>query len=139
MSATAGITTGRENGRRRPRGYIDWRPQAKTRALLDQVGEILVEYEDHLPLTVRQVFYRLVGAYGYEKTETAYKRLGDHLVNARRARVIPFESLRDDGVTVMQERWFAEPGITSAGRPPATGTSRSARRSTSSSGPRRLA
>ena len=38
------ITTSRENGsRRRPRGYAEWRPQAKTRRLLAQVEEILEE------------------------------------------------------------------------------------------------
>ena len=39
---------------RRVRG---WRPQAKTRALLEQVDEVLELYADHLPLTVRQIFY----------------------------------------------------------------------------------
>lgn len=102
-------TTGRVLGRERPRGYVsDYRPIARVRALLGQVQEVLDEYDDYLPLTTRQIFYRLVGAYGYEKTEPAYKRLSGHLVNARRARVIPFAALRDDGVTVMQERWFAD-------------------------------
>ena len=27
---------------------------------------------DHLPLTIREILYRLVGAHGYEKTEQAY-------------------------------------------------------------------
>ena len=43
--------------------------------LLGQVEAVLDEYADYLPLTVRQIFYRLVGAYGYEKTERAYARL----------------------------------------------------------------
>jgi hypothetical protein len=69
---------------------------------------VLDEYRDYLPLTVRQVFYRLVGAFGYEKTELAYARLGDHLVNARRARVIPFNAIRDDGAVVMRAEHFAD-------------------------------
>jgi hypothetical protein len=52
---------------------------------------------------VRQVFYRLVGAHGYAKTEQAYGRLVEHLGRARRAELIPFDSLRDDGVTVMSQ------------------------------------
>ena len=36
---------------------------------------MLNEYEEHLTLTLRQVFYRLVAAYGYEKTERAYQNL----------------------------------------------------------------
>lgn len=84
----------------RPRGYIDdYRPQASTRKLLDQVEAVLNEYRQYWPLTCRQIFYRLVGAHGYDKTEAAYGRLCHHLANARRARWIPFHAIRDDGVT----------------------------------------
>ena len=58
---------------------------------------VLDEYEDYLPLTIRQIFYRLVGAHNYEKTERAYARLCEHLNRARRARIIPMASIRDDG------------------------------------------
>lgn len=75
MSALAYFTAGRENNHRRPKGYAEWRPQRKTCALLDQVADVLAEYEDQLPLTVRQIFYPLVGAFDYEKTEAAYNRL----------------------------------------------------------------
>jgi hypothetical protein len=91
----------------RPRGYAGWRPHRKTEALLEQVDEVLVEYENYLPLTVRQIFYRLVGQYGYPKDELAYGRLCEHLNRARRARMIPFASIRDDGVTLMGSRWYA--------------------------------
>ena len=104
------FTPRREPNHRRPRGYASWRPQAKTRAIVEQVLDVLDPYAEHLPLTVRQVFYRLVGAYGFPKTEAAYHRLGDILVRARRARVIDFADLRDDGVTAFWERWYASPG-----------------------------
>jgi hypothetical protein len=82
----------------RPRGFItDWRPRADTLALLDQVQAVLDEYRDQLPLTLRQIFYRLVGAHGYEKTERAYDRLGEALNKARRARVVAMDAIRDDG------------------------------------------
>jgi hypothetical protein len=61
------------------------------------VRGVLDEYEDYLPLTIRQIFYRLVGAHNYEKTEHAYARLCEHLNRARRARIIPMASIRDDG------------------------------------------
>ncbi len=94
--------------RNRPKGYIDnYHPRPETRRLLAQVQAVLDEYQDYLPLTVRQIFYRLVGAYGYEKTELAYARLADHLVKARRARVIDFDDIRDDGAAVMESRQFA--------------------------------
>ena len=81
----------------RPRGFIDWNPQTKTRALIEQVQAVLEEYQKHLPLTLRQVFYRLVGAHGYAKTERDYERLCEALNKARRARLIPFGVIRDDG------------------------------------------
>jgi hypothetical protein len=87
----------------RPRGFVEWRPQAKASALVAQVQSVLEEYRQHLPLTLRQVFYRLVGAHGYEKTETAYKALGEVLNRARRARLVPFDAIRDDGMTKLDQ------------------------------------
>ena len=43
----------------RPKGYADWRPHKKTRLILEQVEAVLTDYREHLPLTIRQVFYRL--------------------------------------------------------------------------------
>lgn len=84
----------------RPRGYIlDYSPHAKTRELLDQVQAVLDEYRQYWPLTCRQIWYRLVGAHGCDKTEAAYGRLCHHIANARRGRLIPFHTIRDDGVT----------------------------------------
>jgi len=93
-------------GRKRPKGYAPWSPRAKTKALLAQVDQVLVEYRAHLPITVRQVFYRLVGAFGYSKTENAYGNLGDHLVRARRSGRIPFEAIRDDSASEMTHLHF---------------------------------
>ncbi len=67
------VTAGRNSGRKRPKGYASWRPQKKSRIILEQVDEVLREYRAHLPLTVRQIFYRLVGAFSFPKTEQAYE------------------------------------------------------------------
>jgi hypothetical protein len=109
MSAGTEFTAGRENRHRRPRGYAPWRPQRKTRQLLAQVEAIIDQYGPHLPLTVRQIFYALVGRFGYEKTELAYGRLGDKLARARRARLLPFHLIRDDGVVVYRSKWHDGP------------------------------
>ena len=69
---------------------------------------MLDEYQAELPLTARQIFYRLVGAYGYPKDERAYERLTNILVRARRARIIPFDAIRDDGASVMESRHYAD-------------------------------
>lgn len=108
MTVDTDFTAGRENCHRRPRGYADWRPQRKTRIVLDQVSAVLEEYAEYLPLTVRQIFYRLVGAYGYDKTELAYARLCEYLNRARRARLIDFDDIRDDGVVTSARRWFED-------------------------------
>jgi hypothetical protein len=65
---------------------------------LDQIDAVLAEYIDQLPLTARQIFYRLVGAYAYSKSERDYKRLQEILVRARRAQIVPFAHIRDDGI-----------------------------------------
>ena len=83
----------------RPRGFAEWSPKPETLELIGQVQQVLATYKDHLPLTIRQVFYALVGNYGYDKTEKAYTRLCEHLLRARRAALIPFSSIRDDGTS----------------------------------------
>ena len=88
---------GAERKRTRPRGFVSWTPSPQSTALLDQVNAILDEYRAYLPLTVRQVFYRLVGAHDYEKTERAYMRLCELMNRARRARIISMNAIRDDG------------------------------------------
>ena len=101
------VTACRKTGRNR--GYInDYKPQAKTRELLDQVQAVLEEYRQYWPLTCRQVFYRLVGAHGYDKSESAYGRLCHHLANARRGRLITFDAIRDDGVTTYRLDHFED-------------------------------
>lgn len=92
---------GAERKRVRVRGFAPWSSQAATLALLEQVRGVLGEYEDHLPLTIRQIFYRLVGAHAYAKDERAYERLCEMLNRARRARLISMVVIRDDGGTIL--------------------------------------
>jgi hypothetical protein len=102
MSAEAiSLLGGATRTRTRVRGFAPWSPRGATLELLEQVRAVLGEYEDYLPLTIRQIFYRLVGAYSYEKTEQAYARLCEHLNRARRARIISMDVIRDDGSTII--------------------------------------
>jgi hypothetical protein len=93
----------------RPRGFItDWNPRSKKRELLAQVQAVIEEYRDYHPLTIRQIFYRLVANYDFPKTTQAYKgRLCELMTEARRARVIPMEVIRDDTVTTLDNSGFA--------------------------------
>lgn len=95
---------------RRPKGYADWNPQPHVMAILRQVQEVLDEYSRYGPMTARQIFYRLVGEYGFEKTEQAYNRLASYLVRARRARMIDFDAIRDDGTSVRGGGGWSEKG-----------------------------
>jgi hypothetical protein len=97
---------GMQRVRTRVRGFAPWSPEKATLKLLDQVQGVLDEYADHLPLTIRQIFYRLVGAHNYEKTERAYQRLAEHLNRARRARIISMDVIRDDGGVISEpDHW----------------------------------
>jgi hypothetical protein len=107
MDSITELFGGAQRGRTRPRGFAPWSPQPETFNLLARVNAVLGEYADHLPLTLRQIFYRLVGAHGYDKTERAYERLGEHLVRARRARLISMDAIRDDGGTVITPNMWA--------------------------------
>lgn len=82
----------------RAKGFAAWRPQKKTEALLSDIDAVLEEYRQHLPLTVRQVFYRLVGK-GYQKTESFYNSVQDVCSRGRRSGRISFAHIRDDGVS----------------------------------------
>jgi hypothetical protein len=83
-------------------GYVPWRPQRKTQALLAHVNAILDLYKPQRPITLRQLFYRMVAQYHYPHTPAWYTSLGTHLTNARRAEmttndgVLLFDAIRDD-------------------------------------------
>jgi hypothetical protein len=102
----AQLLGGARRVRTRVRGFAPWTPRGATVELLGQVRGVLGEYEDYLPLTIRQIFYRLVGAHDYEKTELACARLCEALNRARRARIIPMDVIRDDGgITSTPASW----------------------------------
>ncbi len=71
------------------------------------VGEILEEYRQYLPLTNRQLFYRLVASYGFPKTERDYRRLCEYMNRARRSGLIRFDHIRDDGISVWEEQHYS--------------------------------
>ncbi len=84
----------------RKKGFAPWNPKKpEILAILADIDTVLDEYRDDLPLTIRQIFYRLVGGFGYEKTEKFYSRIQDYLVLGRRSGRVPFSSIRDDGTT----------------------------------------
>lgn len=93
--------------RTRPRGFAPWQPRPDTLALLQHVNRVLAEYAEHLPLTCRQIFYCLVAG-GFDKTEPAYARLCEAIGRARRAGLLPFEAIRDDGANRLEPAAYAD-------------------------------
>ncbi len=81
----------------RVKGFAPWKPQKRTLPLLADIEAVLEEYAEYLPLTVRQVFYRLV-AKSYPKTENFYATVQEVCNRARRSGRVDFEDIRDDGV-----------------------------------------
>ena len=94
--------------RTRPRGFVAWNPRPDSLALVQDVQAVLADYAEHLPLTIRQVFYRLVATRGFDKTELAYSRLCETLNRARRAGLIRFAEIRDDGPARYQSASWAD-------------------------------
>ncbi len=81
----------------RVKGFASWRPQKRTEPLVREIEAVLEEYREYLPMTVRQMFYRLVGS-GHPKTEEFYDSVAEKCNRARRSGRISFTSIRDDGV-----------------------------------------
>ena len=94
-SVNTGLVSGRRYTRTRPRGHVAWSPRGEAVEIVERVTNIIAEYDQ--ALTIRQIFYRLVGKYAFEKTEKAYSRLGEYLNRARRAGLISWGAIRDDG------------------------------------------
>jgi hypothetical protein len=92
------------SGRRYPnaghRGLCDWNPQENGRGLLlKNIQAILVEYEAYLPLTLRQIYYRLIGKFGEAKSDALYNNVLKIGNLGRRSGRISFDAIRDDGLT----------------------------------------
>jgi len=92
----------------RARGFKSWKPGKDVRAVVDAAKEVLDEYHAQLPLTLRQIFYRLVARGIINKDENSYKRLGDYMVKARRAHMIDMDVIRDDGFSMSYINTFED-------------------------------
>jgi hypothetical protein len=98
-----------QNKRTRPRGFAAWNPRPESLALVRDVQAVLADFSEHLPLTIRQIFYRLVATRGFDKTEGAYSRLCETVNRARRAGLIHFAAIRDDGHARYEPASWADP------------------------------
>lgn len=67
----------------------------KTIELINAAIEALKQYQDELPMTLRQVYYELVSRQIIENTRSRYQALSDALVYARKKGIIPWEWIED--------------------------------------------
>lgn len=68
-------------------GYKSYRPSPIAQKVLEASFKILFTYKAwESPMTIRQIFYRLIAEYGYPKTEKDYKSLIGWIARSRRAR-----------------------------------------------------
>lgn len=80
-------------------GLAPYSPYGKRKRILANVREVLETYSSLLPLTVRQIYYRLVATHEeYPKEQKFYRVLVDTLALARRGGLIEWDAIRDDGV-----------------------------------------
>ena len=79
-------------------GYEPWRPRPEAKLRVEIAQAVLEEYAAHVPLTVRQIYYRAVGAHGRPKTTQEYDNFLYAVAKARRAGLIDMDAIRDDGV-----------------------------------------
>lgn len=82
---------------KRPRGpQPHWRPKRETLRVLAAVEVVLDRYRDHLPVSLRQLFYVLLSDGVLAKTEHEYKRMCEYVGMARRSGRIAWDAIRDD-------------------------------------------
>jgi hypothetical protein len=96
-------------------GFIEeWNFYQNNRFLLMAVRAVLDEYAAYLPITLRQLYYRLVAREDLDKTQAEYARLSDVMNIARRLPVercglITMDCLRDDGGNVEEPFAYHDP------------------------------
>jgi hypothetical protein len=90
------------NGRNRS----TWTP--KTLAYLQRVQGVLEELEDYWPLTLRQVYYRLVAAGDIENNRSEYQKLSRILTTARLDGKVPWDALEDRARATLHASGWAD-------------------------------
>ena len=88
--------------------YEDWNPKAETLEVVRDAVKIIEDYQyQGYELTLRQLYYRLVGYGKIPNTERSYKRLGNIVTKARMAGLISWEAIEDRNREV-NTFWFEE-------------------------------
>jgi hypothetical protein len=92
------------------KAYIEKRFNKASRETIEQVNDILAEYEAQgYDLSLRQLFYQMVSRDLLPNVQTEYKRLGDLVNNARLAGLIDWDMIKDRGRKTEGNSHFESP------------------------------
>jgi hypothetical protein len=97
------------------RGLIDWTPDSKSEQLVERILTLVNYYTDkgYPAPTVRDVFYDLLGQYGYAKSEKFKRSVYRFLRLMRRTRSekwgIRFDQINDDSFDALDTRTHSNP------------------------------
>jgi hypothetical protein len=86
--------------------FKKYRPQARSMGLIRDIKSVVDELVEQWPITLRQIFYRLIGAYGYAKTDQFSSKVQEMLAELRRGGQISMDVIRDDTLTVIEQAGF---------------------------------
>ncbi|NUM77649.1 hypothetical protein HUU40_25070 [candidate division KSB1 bacterium] len=90
--------------------YIEKRFNTSSREIIEQVNNILAEYEAQgYDLSLRQLFYQMVSRDLLPNTQKEYKRLGDIVNNARLAGLVDWDMIKDRGRATVTNSHFDSP------------------------------
>ena len=97
------------------RGFIDWKPDRRSEQLVERILTLVNYYtENGYPApTVRDVFYDLLGQYGYGKSDSFKRSVYRYLRLMRRTRSqewgIRFDQINDDSFDTLETRTYFDP------------------------------
>jgi len=80
----------------------EYNPSAESLILLERVKAVIAEYRAHLPPTIRQIWYRLIGLGVLAKTDQSYTNFADKMNRFRRGGLIEFDVIHDGGTTIAE-------------------------------------
>jgi hypothetical protein len=88
-------------GSENDRGFIEWSPRGDSLELVEQISTVVQFYRrgGYPAPTVRDIYYDLVGKYGYQKSESFHSRVYRFVRKMRRSGMIRFEDVDDDSST----------------------------------------
>lgn len=99
----------------RDRGFVDWKPQKRSLPLVEHILRVVNYYRDrdYPAPTVRDVYYDLIGWFGYKKGDAFSRKVYRLLSKMRRIRSgpysIPFSAVTDDTPTSLVSKTYDDP------------------------------